>query len=355
MKPAISSDKWLVDQGGDNPTRVIRGGTGAAGPEGPAGTPGQDGKLGNSFRGSWSSAVAYAEGDVVLYASEDGGDGNAYIALATSTNIQPNSEAGAAVWAVLVERGEQGPTGPGGSNGVPGPNDPAMVRPNPRGEWKSGENYDKYDIVTSGGSAFIATADHTSSSSTKPGSSGASGPSGGSSGGAAWMTKWDKYVSKGDRGARGADGKNAKIGANGNWYTANPSTGAYEDTGTPARGPKGDDGPPGPKGNDGDPGPKGDTGSQGPTGPAGPAGVSAVAFQWDQDGTLNFVAPQNIKVTGKSTTRGTASSATITYRVEGITKTSFPFNVDNNQLLSVQATGVTGNGSAYFTLTIEAQ
>lgn len=54
------------------------------------------------------------------------------------------------------------------------------------------------------------------------------------------------------------------IGENGDWFIGN------EDTGVPARGPKGDEGEPGPKG---DVGPAGPQGVQGPAGAQGPAGI----------------------------------------------------------------------------------
>jgi len=60
------------------------------------------------------------------------------------------------------------------------------------------------------------------------------------------------------------------VGENGNWFRWNAAAKAFEDTGVPARGPKGE------KGNTGARGPQGvqgETGSQGPQGEIGPQGV----------------------------------------------------------------------------------
>lgn len=85
--------------------------------------------------------------------------------------------------------------------------------------------------------------------------------------------------------ARGVDGKSPYLGENGNWFCWDGA--AWQDTGLPARGPrgeKGERGEQGPKGEQGEPGPKGEQGEPGPKGEPGPQGEKGA------DGTVAFEA-----------------------------------------------------------------
>ncbi len=90
--------------------------------------------------------------------------------------------------------------------------------------------------------------------------------------------------------AEDAAGHCPRIGAQGQWETWDPATGAFAATGVEAqgpqgeRGPQGDPGPVGPKGDQGAAGPagpqgaKGDKGDRGPAGPQGAPGADGTSF-----------------------------------------------------------------------------
>lgn len=65
------------------------------------------------YKGTWSSATAYAKDDCVLYG------GSSYIALQASTNAQPDQAA--ASWAVMAQKGAAGADGATGATGSQGP------------------------------------------------------------------------------------------------------------------------------------------------------------------------------------------------------------------------------------------
>jgi hypothetical protein len=97
------------------------GATGVAGATGPAGLQGQTGTTGAtgppvSFRNAWSNGTVYTVGDAV---SENG---SSYIALATSTGVNPATDvAGSGShWALLASIGSTGATGATGTTGPQG-------------------------------------------------------------------------------------------------------------------------------------------------------------------------------------------------------------------------------------------
>ncbi|QWV92465.1 hypothetical protein KP004_14815 [Geomonas oryzisoli] len=79
------------------------------------------------FKGAWSSATVYAKDDVVTYG------GGSYIALAASTNAQPDLVP--ASWTVMAQKGATGAdgaagaTGPQGPTGATGPQGPTGASP----------------------------------------------------------------------------------------------------------------------------------------------------------------------------------------------------------------------------------
>lgn len=301
LNPAQSSDRWLIDES-DEPTRVIRAGTGATGEAGAPGERGADGTFQNSFQGTWNSGYAYQQGDIVLYATADGGDGSCYIALSANTNVSPTSEAGETSWAVIVERGEQGPAG----SDLTVPADPAggAIVPRPRGSWATSVDYDLHDIITAGGSAYICKADHTSGSSTKPET------------GASWDTKWVRYVKKGDTGPRGPRGYTPYIGGNGHWWRIDPDDGVAKDLGVPAQG---------------DTGATGAAGADGADGADGQDGKSGVSLEFTGNGTIRFIAPFACEVS----LADTAGTGTLNY------SPSLPASLAKGEVLAVTASGVT--------------
>lgn len=137
-----------------------------------------------------------------------------------------------------------------------------------------------------------------------------------------------------------------QVGENGNWWTWNPETGEYEDTGIysggdapyigenkhwfvgntdtgvlaeGSQGPEGPQGPQGPQGETGPAGPKGDTGPEGPAGPQGekgpegPAGKDGTSFTvkglYDTLEALQLAHPTGSAGDGYAV--GTAESNTI--------------------------------------------
>jgi len=111
---------------------------------------------------------------------------------------------------------------------------------NPLGTWDAATTYMANDVVTSLGSAWVATRRNTN----RPPSSSPS--------------FWEKYVAKGDTGPAGAPGEKGPKGVKG-------------DTG--ATGPQGAKGDTGAAGAAGPPGTNGTNGTNGATGPQGPAGT----------------------------------------------------------------------------------
>ncbi|MBU5614596.1 hypothetical protein [Geomonas azotofigens] len=68
------------------------------------------------FKGTWSSATVYAKDDCVFYG------GSTYIALAASTNAQPDISATS--WTVMAQKGADGAAGAAGATGATGATGP---------------------------------------------------------------------------------------------------------------------------------------------------------------------------------------------------------------------------------------
>ncbi|QXE90902.1 hypothetical protein [Geomonas subterranea] len=105
--PATSAIKFKVTSDG-NVTAAQYNGDGA--------------KLANvaHFKGAWSSATVYAKDDVVTYG------GGSYIALAASTNAQPDLVP--ASWTVMAQKGAAGADGATGAAGATGPQGPQGIQ-----------------------------------------------------------------------------------------------------------------------------------------------------------------------------------------------------------------------------------
>lgn len=88
------------------------------------------------------------------------------------------------------------------------------------------------------------------------------------------------------------DNATPHIGENGNWFRWNVEKKAYEDTGSPARGPKGEKGEPGLQGPKGE---KGETGEQGPQGEVGPQGIQGEQGPQGKTGEIGSTGPQGPK------------------------------------------------------------
>ena len=84
---------------------------GTAGPPGPAGAIGPIGPPGLKWKGEWNEATPYIPNDAVFFA------GSAYVALQTSTNVQPPATG---TWSLLSQKGDNGAIGPEGSAGPQG-------------------------------------------------------------------------------------------------------------------------------------------------------------------------------------------------------------------------------------------
>lgn len=85
------------------------GSTGATGTTGPTGVAGADGP---QWIGTWNASQPYAIDEVVFH------DGSSYIAIASSTNVEPNTDP--LKWALVASRGEVGSTGATGTTGATG-------------------------------------------------------------------------------------------------------------------------------------------------------------------------------------------------------------------------------------------
>jgi hypothetical protein len=112
-----------------------------------------------------------------------------------------------------------------------------------RGAWQSSTTYAVRDVVSSGGSSWVAAKSSTGS--TPP------------------SADWSLLSAAGTAGAAGPKGDPGAAGPKGD------------------AGPQGDPGLPGSQGDPGAPGAKGDTGETGPVGPAGPATGSVTQQTWD--------------------------------------------------------------------------
>ncbi len=147
------------------------GATGATGPVGPQGPPA-------SFQGTWLAGSSYAVGSVV------GFGGASYVALSANAGREP--DVSPAFWAVLAQAGVAGAPGAVGPQGPAGA--PGRVGVTFRGAWAAQTAYLANDVVSFGGSTYLAA---TTSLGSQPdvspsqwavlavnGATGATGPSG---------------------------------------------------------------------------------------------------------------------------------------------------------------------------------
>lgn len=106
--PGQTGDTGPAGEPGPQGPGGAPGGTGPTGPTGPAGPAGPTGLTG-TWRGAWSSATSYIVGDVVQR------NGSTYVAIASSTNFDPPSNA--AKWDLAVAKGDVGPSLADGDKG----------------------------------------------------------------------------------------------------------------------------------------------------------------------------------------------------------------------------------------------
>lgn len=95
---------------GPTGTDGFLGGTGPTGPTGPTGADAPQ------WSGTWNASDTYVTGDIVYH------DGSSYIAIATSTNQEPNTAP--LKWSLVASRGEVGFTGATGATGLAGATGP---------------------------------------------------------------------------------------------------------------------------------------------------------------------------------------------------------------------------------------
>lgn len=185
--------------------------------------------------------------------------------------------------------GQTGPTGPQGPQGNTGATGPVgqtgpIGNATYAGSWITDNPYDKYDVVTTGGSSYYATIDHTSDESTEPGV------------GENWETVWQLAASLGATGSTGPQGPTGPTG----------NTGA--DSTVP--------GPSGATGPQGNTGPQGIAGPTGATGPAGSGDISSSGTKADNsvarwDGTNSSIVQSSAVIiddSGNMSSVGTINS-----------------------------------------------
>jgi Collagen triple helix repeat (20 copies) len=281
-------------QGPQGPTGAsgsqgVPGPAGAIGPQGPQGPAGTNGVSFN-FRSAFNNSLVYAVNDVVTYG------GSTYVA--TTANQGPNNptpDVNAATWSVMAQQGATGPAGPqgpqapvgaagppgpAGATGATGPQGPigltgpqgpqgpqgltGLTGPqglqgpagadgvsfNFRNAFNNSLVYATNDVVSYGGSTYVAIAASQGPNNQAPNVNTAA---------------WSLMAQQGATGATGPQG----------------STGATGTTGP--QGPiglTGATGPQGPIGLTGSQGPQGLTGLTGPQGLQGPVGANGVGFNF---------------------------------------------------------------------------
>ena len=204
-----------------------QGAPGPQGPPGPQGLPGPNGEKGS--QGSM--------GDPGLTGPQGPkGDTGSQGLQGSAGPVGPSGVSGPAGPQGLKgdtgSTGSQGPQGPKGNTGDPGP---PVAGFGFREAWNNTTAYVANNIVTSGGSTWIALVNNVNIA---PGTD---------------ATKWMLFAAKGDAGDQGIQGAQGPSGPSG----SPGSTGAT-----------------GPQGAQGIPGPQGPAGSTGPQGPQGPAGAN---------------------------------------------------------------------------------
>lgn len=132
------------------------GATGATGPQGPQGTAGGS----TNWRGTWASGTSYASNDAIAY------NGSSYIATASSTNKQPDTNP--SFWNLLAQAGATGATGPTGPTGATGSTGPTGATGSTgaagangtsftwRNAWSNSTAYAVNDAVQYNGSSYVS-------------------------------------------------------------------------------------------------------------------------------------------------------------------------------------------------------
>ena len=210
----------------------LQGAQGIQGPQGPQGPGGNNGQ-GFNFRGAFSNGTNYSAYDVVTYGGSTY-DATVSIPAGGGTPDQnPN-------WALMAEVGAQGPQGAQGDQGQNGATGQGFDF---MGPFDNNNNYNAYDVVTYGGSTYVATI----------------GIRGGG-GSPAQNQNWSLMAQLGDTGQTGAQGPQGATGAQG------------------AQGP---------------------TGPMGPQGPQGPGGMG-FNFRGPFDNTQNYNQNDVVSYNGSS-------------------------------------------------------
>lgn len=231
----------------------VTGATGAAGPagnNGPQGLTGPVGPRGMTWKGTWSSSLAYAVNDAVTIS------GSAYVALQANTNTAPPV---AGIWDLLAQKGDIGITGPTGSIGPTGLAGPqgatgAVGVAGPQGA--TGAQGPQGDTGATGPIGLTGSQ----------GFAGVNGPAGANG------SRWNSWNVPPDV-SWGSLGDYYLNSANGDVYVKIDSDGVYWNPAGNIKGPAGTQGIKGDPGAMGGEGMAGPQGLQGPAGAAGPAGA----------------------------------------------------------------------------------
>ena len=194
---------------GDTGPQGLKGDQGDQGPLGPTGTTGPIGAAGTTG----PIGAAGATGPI----GAAGATGPIGAAGATGSIGATGATGAIGATGATGAIGATGATGPIGATGATGPTGPMGPGFTFRGQWDVAVLYQTDDVVVSGGSAFVATADSTAIT---PGTD---------------PTFWSLFASKGDKGDTGDTGATGLTGAQG---------------------------------------PQGSAGATGATGPVGPGGVA---------------------------------------------------------------------------------
>ena len=181
--------------------------------KGAAGPAGLDG-IGITWKAAWSAGTNYSLNDAVK------NNGTSYICTAAHTSdaaSEPGTGASwTSYWDVVAEKGDTGPTGPQGPIGPQGPTGPQGPQGdsvNWRGTWTAGTAYNILDAVEDGGSSYICTVAHTSSTADEPGA------------GASWSSYWDLMAQKGVDGTGAGDVSGPSVSTTGNFASFADNTG----------------------------------------------------------------------------------------------------------------------------------
>lgn len=288
--PASGSTQWGVLALGATGQQGPIGATGPAGPQGPTGATGSQGPAGNAgaagspglvYRGTYSSVVNYAMGDVVLW------QGSSYASL-VSNNSGNTPSASPFEWGVLTQQGPAGPAGPQGIQGLPGPQGLTGSTGPPGDTGPQGAQ----GVSGQAGAQGLTGPQGPTGATGLTGAQGPAGPAG--------MTFRGLYSSTtnyalGDGVTFGQSGY-VSLAANntGNTPSQSPAQWGLFATGVAgATGATGATGPEGPAGAAGPQGPVGPTGPQGSAGPQGPAvanylGTYASSTNYTLHDAVNF-------------------------------------------------------------------